>query len=45
MDPAFTWQGDIEQTISRKRESQDQKRSSKRDQIAAELVLFFQIVY
>ena len=39
MDPAFTWQGDIEQTISRKEKAKT-KTFKHRDQIAAELVYF-----
>jgi glucose-fructose oxidoreductase len=39
MDPAFTWQGDIEQTISRK-EKVKTKTFKHRDQIAAELLYF-----
>lgn len=39
MDPAFTWQGDIEQTISRK-EKVKTKTFKHRDQVAAELVYF-----
>ena len=39
MDPAFTWQGDIEQTISRKEKAKT-KTFKHRDQVAAELVYF-----
>jgi len=39
MDPAFTWNGDIEQTISRK-DKEKSKTFEHRDQIAAELVYF-----
>jgi glucose-fructose oxidoreductase len=39
MDPAFTWQGDIEQTISRKEKAKT-KTFKHRDQIAAEIVYF-----
>lgn len=39
MDPAFTWQGDIEQTISRKDKAKT-KTFKHRDQIAAEIVYF-----
>jgi glucose-fructose oxidoreductase len=39
MDPAFTWQGDIEQTISQKEKAKT-KTFKHRDQIAAELVYF-----
>jgi predicted dehydrogenase len=39
MDPAFTWQGDIEQTVSRKEKAKT-KTFKHRDQIAAELVYF-----
>jgi glucose-fructose oxidoreductase len=39
MDPAFTWQGDIEQTIYRKEKAKT-KSFEHRDQVAAELVYF-----
>jgi glucose-fructose oxidoreductase len=39
MDPAFTWNGDIEQTISRKDRAKS-KTFEHRDQIAAEMVYF-----
>ena len=39
MDPAYTWQGDIEQTISRKDKAKT-KTFEHRDQVAAELVYF-----
>jgi glucose-fructose oxidoreductase len=39
MDPAFTWQGDIEQTISHK-EKFKTKTFKHRDQIAAEIIYF-----
>ncbi len=39
MDPAFTWQGDIEQTISQKEKAKT-KTFKHRDQVAAELVYF-----
>ena len=39
MEPAFTWHGDIEQTISHKEKSKA-KTFKHRDQIAAELIYF-----
>ncbi len=39
MDPAFTWQGDIELTISRKDKAKT-KTFKHRDQVAAEIVYF-----
>ena len=43
MDPAFTWNGDIEQTISRKEKAKT-KTFEHRDQIAAELVYFSECI-